>query len=63
MCRRIDERLGILENNRNMNVNHNVDMLPPLPLDCFEDINNFKIILVSEEVQLQLVYIFIIFQS
>jgi len=30
-------------------------MLPQLPMDCFEDINNFEIILASEEAQSQLV--------
>ncbi|XP_020299051.1 probable serine/threonine-protein kinase DDB_G0278509, partial [Pseudomyrmex gracilis] len=45
MCKRIDERLHVLENNgNNINIGRNIDMLPQLPMDCFEDINNFEII-------------------
>jgi len=56
MCKRIDEH--VLENNgNNINIDHNIDMLPPLSMDCFEDINNFEIILTSEEAQSQLVCI------
>lgn len=58
MCKRIDERLHVLENNgNNINIPRNIDMLPQLPMDCFEDINNFETILASEEAQSQLVYI------
>lgn len=56
MCKRIDERLHVSENNgNNINIPRNIDMLPQLPMDCFEDINNFEIILASEEAQSQLV--------
>ncbi|XP_029157953.1 putative uncharacterized protein DDB_G0277255 [Nylanderia fulva] len=56
MCRRIDERFNILENNNNnINIHRNNNLLPPLPMDCLEDINNFETILVSEEAQSQLV--------
>jgi len=56
MCRRIDERLHILENNgNNVNIHRNINLLPPLLMDCLENINNFEIILVSEEAQSQLV--------
>lgn len=65
MCRRIDERLHVLENNgNNLNIHRNIDMLPQLPMDCIEHINNLEIILASEEAQSQLVciqYIFIFF--
>lgn len=57
MCKQIDERLHGLENNDNKNTHRNIDMLPQLPMDCFEDINNFEIILASEEAQSQLVCI------
>lgn len=57
MCKRIDERLHVLENNDNKNTHRNIDMLPQLPMDCFEDINIFEIILASEEAQSQLVCI------
>ncbi|XP_029162264.1 rho GTPase-activating protein gacU-like [Nylanderia fulva] len=58
MCRRIDERFNILENNNNnINIHRNNNLLPPLLMDCLEDINNFETILVSEEAQLQLVNI------
>lgn len=63
MCKRIDERLHVLENNgNNINIGRNIDMLPQLPMDCFEDINNFEIISACKEAQSQLipyVYIFI----
>lgn len=68
MCKRMDERLHVLENNgNNKNTHRNIDMLPQLPMDCFEDINNFEIILASEEAQSQLVcmihfYLFIFFK-
>lgn len=59
MCRRIDERLHVLENNdNNKNTHRNIDMLPQLPMNCFEDINNFETILASEEAQSQLARIF-----
>jgi len=57
MCKRIDERLHVLENNNNLNIQREIDMLPSLPMDCFEDINNFEIVLTSDEAQLQLVCI------
>lgn len=52
MCKQIDKRLHILENN-----DHNFHLLLPLPMDCLENINNFEIILVSEQAQSQLVCI------
>lgn len=58
MCKRIDDRLHLLENaNNNVNIHHNIDMLPQLPMNVIEDINNFEVILVSEEAQSQLVSI------
>lgn len=58
MCRRLDERLQGLEiNGNNLNIHHNIELLPPLPIDCLEDINNLEMILVSEEAQSQLVCI------
>lgn len=58
MCGRIDDRLTIFENTNNVNVNHNnINMLPQLPMDNIENINNFEIILASEEAQSQLVNI------
>jgi len=58
MCKRIDEHLHVLENNdNNINIDRNIDMLPTLPMDCFEDINNFEIILASKEAQSQLICI------
>jgi len=56
MCKRIDKRLHVLENNgNNINIDRNIDMLPPLPMDCFENINNFEIILASKKAQSQLI--------
>ena len=58
LCKRIDERFNLLGNDHNVNVNvHNIDMLPQLPMNVIEDINNFEGILISEEAQSQLVRI------
>ncbi|XP_024869622.1 uncharacterized protein LOC112453236 [Temnothorax curvispinosus] len=56
LCRRIDERLNTMENRNNVNVNHNnIDMLPQLPMNNIEEIDNFEIILASAEAQSQLI--------
>lgn len=54
----MDARLTVIENTTNkVNVNPNIDMLPHLPMDSIEDINNFETMLESEETQSQLVNI------
>lgn len=59
ICKRLDDRLHILENvnHTTNNTHHNIDMLPHLPMNEIEDINNFEVILASEEAQSQLVWI------
>lgn len=55
LCTRLDNRLHNVENGNHVINNHNTDMIPQLPMNQIEDIDNFEAILVAEEAQSQLV--------
>lgn len=62
ICNRLDNRLHFLKNtNPITSVHQNIDIIPQLPMNQIEDINNFEHILISEEAQSQFLVCIAIF--